>query len=593
MGNLQIHADILKSVDIEIGTNSVINGGLGGAVRFETKEAKDLLAKDQDFGVRLQAGAGNNSGSSLSFTGYGQLTESLDFLAYINQVSRDDFEVGGGQIKDENGQLIEGTDGKVRGIAGDLTDALFKVGYDIGQSHRVAFSIESYLDKGDYSYRPDMGLATDIAIKNAMFELWALDTPLVWPTEFSRDTATLSYIGNLGDTTELRVSLFSNESELWRDERAWGEDDPYSGYVTGTATNDGLNVIAESAVGLAGLEHEFTYGLDYLTYTTDYQHDAVYIDDGLTTSGEELVSTALFVQDKIQLSNALYVTPGVRFDHADIDSVMVNNTFSQVSFALAGEYFLNKDLVVKLSTTQLFKAPEIAEVFIGAGLGSEENQDIEAETGLNTEFAIAYQTEISADTTINTGATFFNSSIENYIYDYATENWKPDNIGDMQVSGAELYFGLDSGDLSANVTYSIAESELDAASGYERFEGARLDRQQGDTFSGNVSYKLSEFGLKLNWEVLNVADVENALDIDGASLDKAKAGFSIHNFSATWQPEFHQSLSVVFGIDNVFDEYYASQSSRTGVSFHPRFGNLALTDYEPGRNVKATVSYTF
>ena len=27
MGNLQIHADILKSVDLEIGSNSVINGG--------------------------------------------------------------------------------------------------------------------------------------------------------------------------------------------------------------------------------------------------------------------------------------------------------------------------------------------------------------------------------------------------------------------------------------------------------------------------------------------------------------------------------------------------------------------------------------
>lgn len=593
MGNLQIHADILKSVDIEIGTNSVINGGLGGAVRFETKEAKDLLSNDQDFGARLQVGAGNNSGSSVSMTGYGQLTESVDFLAYINRVGRDNFEVGGGEIKDENGQVIAGTDGTVRGIEGDLTDVLFKVGYDIGQSHRVAFSVESYKDEGDYSYRPDMGLATDLAIKNAMFDLWGLDTPLVWPTEFSRDTATLSYIGNLGDTTELRISLFTNESELWRDERAWGESDPYSGYVTGTATNDGLNVIAESSLELGGVEHELTYGLDYLTYTTEYKHDAIYIENGITTSGEELTSTSVFVQDKVQLTDALFVTPGVRFDHADLDSVMVDNTFSEVSFALAGEYYLNEDLVVKLSTTQLFKAPEIAEVFIGAGLNSTENQDIDAETGVNTEFAIAYQTELQSDVALNTGVTFFNTTIDDYIYDYATEDWTPDNIGDMEITGAEFYLGVDSGALSANLTYSVAESELDAAAGYEKFEGARLDRQQGDTISGNVSYVLSNAGVKLNWEVLNVADVDNALDIDGASLDKTKEGFTIHNVSAMWQPKFNNALSVVVGVDNVFDEYYASQSSRTGVSFHPRFGNLSLTDYEPGRNVKATVSYTF
>ena len=53
MGNLQIHADILKSVDIEIGTNSVINGGLGGSVRFETKQAKELLQSGQAFGGRV------------------------------------------------------------------------------------------------------------------------------------------------------------------------------------------------------------------------------------------------------------------------------------------------------------------------------------------------------------------------------------------------------------------------------------------------------------------------------------------------------------------------------------------------------------
>ena len=30
MGNLQIHADILQSVNIDVGTNSVVDGGLGG-----------------------------------------------------------------------------------------------------------------------------------------------------------------------------------------------------------------------------------------------------------------------------------------------------------------------------------------------------------------------------------------------------------------------------------------------------------------------------------------------------------------------------------------------------------------------------------
>lgn len=593
MGNLQIHADILKSVDIEIGTNSVINGGLGGAVRFETKEAKDLLRDGQQFGSRLQAGAGDNSGSSVSFTGYGQLTDELDFLGYVNRVNRDNFEVGGGEILDENGEIIEGTDGKVRGIKGELTDALVKFGLDIGQSHRVAVSYESYRDEGNYSYRPDMGLATDMAIQQAMVALWGLETPLVWPTEFTRDTLTLSYVGNLGEDTELRGSLFSNTSELWRDETGWGEEDPYSGYVTGTATNEGFNVIAKTGLTTGSIAHELTYGFDYLAYTTDYNHEAIYVNPQTETSGEDATSIAFYIQDNIEISKDLFVTPGVRFDQQDINSIMVDNTFSQASFALAGEYFVSKDLVVRLSSTQLFKAPEISEVFTGAGLGSVENQDIEAETGLNSEFAIAYQTEFGQQAKFSAGVTFFNSNIENYIYDYATTDWTPDNIGDMQITGAELFVGFEQDALSANVTYSSAESELDADAGYEKFEGARLDRQQGDTVTATFHYDLSGYGVKVNWEVQNVGDVDNALDIDGASLDKSKAGFTIHNVSLTWNPAFNEQLVAVFGIDNVLDEYYASQSSRTGVSFHPRFGNLALTDYEPGRNIKATVSYSF
>ncbi|KMT63971.1 TonB-dependent receptor domain-containing protein [Catenovulum maritimum] len=592
MGNLQIHADILKSVDIEIGTNSVINGGLGGAVRFETKEAKDLLADDQQFGGRIQLGHGDNSGTTASLTGYGQLTDSIDFLAYFNKVERDNFEVGGGNILDHNGQLIPDTDGKVRGIAGDLSDVLFKFGYDLGDSQRIAISYETYKDKGNYSYRPDMGLATDIAIRDAMIDLWGLETPLTWPTEFTRDTLTLSYVGQFGNTTEIRASLFENESELWRDERAWGEEDEYSGYVTGKAINQGLNLIGETSFEVLSKTHNFTYGFDYLLYKTQYNHTPVYVGEA-SSSAEELKSIGLFVQDKIEVTDALFITPGVRYDSQDLDSVMVDKVYNQTSFALAAEYYLSPNLVVKLSSTELFKAPEIAEVFTGAGKDNTPHQEIKAETGLNSELALAYQTQIGSDIKLSTGVTFFNTKINDYIYDYATAKWTPDNIGDMKITGSEVYLALDISHFKASLSYSDADSELDAAAGYEKFHEARLDRSQGDTASAEFSYLIDSADLTLGWSILNVASIENALDINGASENKAKQGFTTHSISASWKPQSMQQLTLVVGVDNLFDEYYASQSSRTGLSKHPKFGDLALTDYEPGRNIKATVSYSF
>ena len=80
MGNLQIHADILKAVEIEVGTNSVINSGLGGSVKFKTKEAKDLLEYGQTIGVQDTGFIASNDSSGGSITSYGQLSNNVDFL---------------------------------------------------------------------------------------------------------------------------------------------------------------------------------------------------------------------------------------------------------------------------------------------------------------------------------------------------------------------------------------------------------------------------------------------------------------------------------------------------------------------------------
>ncbi len=597
MGNLQIHSDILKSVDIDLGTNSVINGGLGGSVRFETKEAAELLKQDQKFGGRIHASTGNNSGRNYSVTGYGLLTDNLDVLAYYNVVNRDDYEVGGSQIKDSEGNEIAGTDGTVKGLEGELDDMLVKLGWDLNENQRLSLSYESYTDQGDYSYRPDMGLATDIAITNS------LKVPLLWPTEFTRETFTLNYALNWGDASELTATAFSNISELQRDESGWLQNPDYAdwaGKVKGEAKNSGLNILAQTSID--GLitdldQHDFIYGIDHTIHHTDYQ--ANYVSGNTDISDEKITSTALFIQDRIALGYGFTVIPGVRYVSYEIDSKVVNDTYKDTAFALAAEYQVNDSLLFKASTTEIFKGPEIGEVFTGAGLRDKENQNIDAERGRNSELAFAYQTPIFGDDTFSLGATVFNTKINDYIYDIAAvpnggprDSWK-DNIGDMEIDGVEAYLGYEKGALNAQISFSSADSELDAFSDYGSLDGARLDRKQGDTLSGHVRYFIEHINVALNWEVLNVDKLEAGLDLDGASLDNAKQGYTVHNISARWEPNMLEGMALLVGVDNMFDEYYSSQSSRTGVSFHPRFGDLFLTDYEPGRNIKASVSYQF
>jgi hemoglobin/transferrin/lactoferrin receptor protein len=588
MGNLQIHADILKSVEIETGTNSVINGGLGGSVRFETKQARELLTGDDRFAVRVSAGAADNAGQNYSITGFGLLTDDVDFLGYYNFVQRDNYEVGGGKILDQDDNVVAGTDGTVRGFEGEVSDALVKFGWNIDNNQRIAFSYETYQDEGDYSYRPDMGLATDLAITNS------LKIPLLWPTEFSRDTITLSYDLNFGESSSLKASLYSNTSELFRDESGWALShiphfQKFAGKVTGEAKNSGFNVLAETVASgiFTDEEHTFTYGTDYVKHDTQYD---LAINAGGSKHAEETAKNlAVFVQDRIEFSNGFTIISGVRYDSYDIDSGTVDNDFSEFTFSLAAEYQVTKQFSVKLSATELFKGPEISEVFVGAGKDDKPNQQIDAETGLNSEFALAYQNELGNDKTLRLGATLFNTQINDYIFDGAPK----DNVGDMTIKGFEAFAGFSIDDLSAQITYSKSESDLAAFSQYASLNGARLEREQGDTVSADVTYQLKDYNLTLNWNFMVVGDVAAGQDLYGADLDNSKDGFNVHNLSAHWQPESVAQLHVRFGIDNLFDEFYASQSSKNGVSFHPVFGKLFLMDYEPGRNIKASVSYQF
>lgn len=575
MGNLQIHADILKSVEIDVGNNSVVNGGLGGAVRFETRSAEDLLEYGRDFGARLQVTVADNASSRYGVTAFGKLSESFDILAYYNFVDRENYEVGGGEIQDPEGNKIPGTDGKVRGLEGELSDALIKLGWDISDNQRIKLGYERYLDDGDYSYRPDMGLATDLAIADS------LNVPLTYPTEFTRDTLTLNHEFTWGGDNFVKTSIFQNTSTLWRDERGlitWFED--YATINEGEAKNSGINVIAETLLDTS-LAQRFTYGVELINYDTDY------IVDGQSLSSEDATNSAVFLEDNIEVNEYLNIIPGLRYDSYDVNTVVVSETFSDVTYALAAELRPTNDWIVRASTTELFKGPEVGEVFTGAGLFDTPNPDIEAETGTNTELAVNYQAE-----QFSAGITYFQTDIEAYIYDYTAAG--KDNVGDMSIDGFEAFTEIMLGNLTALLTFSSAESELDAYAEYADLDGARIDRQQGDTISFNLDYSISSLNVDLHWDVLIVDDVDAGPDLDGATLDNAKDGFTLHNISAKWLAEGSlDGLSITVGIDNLFDEYYASQSSRTGVSFHPRFGQLYLLDYEPGRNMKATVAYKF
>ncbi|MDF4922512.1 TonB-dependent siderophore receptor, partial [Vibrio parahaemolyticus] len=160
----------------------------------------------------------SNDNQQGSLTLYGLLSENIDAMVYGHYVTGDDFEDGDGN--------------KTYGAAGDVYNILAKLGYELNDIHRFELSYDMYRDSGDYSPRPDMsGSANN-----------SLSSKLLIPTDYDRDTVTLSYELR-GEQHQGNVTLYNTETEIKRDETVMAPRWPSNRLSKNTAKNQnfGLN----------------------------------------------------------------------------------------------------------------------------------------------------------------------------------------------------------------------------------------------------------------------------------------------------------------------------------------------------------------
>ncbi|NQZ32171.1 MAG: TonB-dependent receptor [Oceanospirillaceae bacterium] len=548
MGNLLINADILKSVDIEVGKHSVINAGLGGAISFETKDAKDLLFPEQTMGARVQVHGASNNYRGYSLTSYAKFNETFDALAYINGVSR-------GNPTDGDGNTTIGNDGTINNL-------LFKIGADINEQNRLDFSWDSYKDHGDYAPRADMGVATNSSITGTA----------VYPTQFDRKTMTLNYTLDLGDTINLEASLYQNTMTLWRDEQQNARAS-YR-YREGKGEHKGFNLLAESYLGDDDFSQTLRYGL------STYKQTSALYDDNVLTAQESARSMNLFIEDEIDFGNGLTLTPGIRHNRVNLKTPSTDKNYTKATAALATQYQINDNWSIHASSAQLFKAPELTEIYTAAGTSLIANAQLKAETGVNNEIGFTFSdTNLLGLDKLTASTSIFRTRINHYIeaVDVAGNYvYQRQNIGKVNIRGLEVNVSMQKGNLATTLSYAKSKSKISQS-------GNPLDREVGDSIGIAFDYVIPSQNISLNWSS-EITLKEHHYD---------KPSYNVHSVTAKWTPSKYQGLTLTAGIENLFDEQYTSHASRIGDTTHPVFGNLHLNDYEPGRNVKLSAAYQF
>ena len=564
--DLLIDPDLIKAIDVEVGSRSVVNGSgaLGGSVAFKTVDAKDLLESGEKIGAKIKTGyASNNSEFSQGLMLFTTPVEGLDFIAAINHKGYD-----------------YGKSGNKRKIGGDGNDLsyLLKLGYSFLDAHRISISREHNEFKGLYPLRAEFGS-------------WYSDSNAVDYRKYERDTTTLKYEYKPSDLLNLDVTAYNTRHQRV-DSSKWGVE------------TNGINAKAKSVVETGALTQTFRYGAEFYQSKNFNKPDNHY--------PEKVNNYSIYAEDALNFSS-LTVTPGVRYTHHELKSYdgragnvkSYTYKFNEFTPALALDYEIIKGLNAFASYARVFRGPDVMEsMYASRAKNFEANKDLKATTGNSYETGLKYHGDINEASSYSLSAKYFMTKYKNLIVDngsYVTGT-PPNritisrriNAGGADISGVELLarLNLDALSLAASYTHQNVKYKdrvVNTSTGGYYASNVIGYRDQGDKYTFNAEYAFSRIDTLIGYNLIYFAS-KNTVSA-GDDKNVKIPSYAVSDIYATYAPSSgkFKGLEINAGIYNLFNKAYASQSQRTA----DYTGDPNYVDWEPGRNFKVNVSYKF
>ena len=565
--DLLIDPDLIKAIDVEVGSRSVVNGSgaLGGSVAFKTVDAKDLLESGEKIGAKIKTGyASNNSEFSQGLMLFTTPVEGLDFVAAINHKGYD-----------------YGKSGNKRKIGGDGNDLsyLLKLGYSFLDVHRISISREHNEFKGLYPLRAEFGS-------------WYSGSNSVDNRKYERDTTTLKYEYKPSDLLNLDVTAYNTRHQRVDDSK-WGVE------------TNGINAKAKSVVESGALTQTFRYGTEFYQSKNFNKPDNHY--------PEKVNNYSIYAEDALNFSS-LTVTPGIRYTHHELKSYdgragnvkSYTYKFNEFTPALALDYEILKGLNAFASYARVFRGPDVMESMMAGGSRSwEANKDLKPTTGNSYETGLKYHGDINEASSYSLSAKYFMTKYKNLIVDNNAAGGRTNpimirkNAGGADISGVELLarLNLDALSLAASYTHqNVKYKDRVLTSCWRGTVGPCYStsnvigyRDQGDKYTFNAEYAFSRIDTLIGYNLIYFAS-KNTVSA-GDDKNVKIPSYAVSDIYATYAPSSgkFKGLEINAGIYNLFNKAYASQSQRTA----DYTGDPNYVDWEPGRNFKVNVSYKF
>lgn len=546
---LILDPQLIKQVEVEKGTASASSGpgALGGAIRYETVSALDLLRPDQNLGATLTGSVFSNEGGRSSGSAYVRFGE-VDALLSASQMKTRDYQDGNGNT--------------VANSATEQHNYLAKLGVKLSEQQRVSASFQRSSDEGVRTTRANMVGFVHPVLPN---------DPI--PQSLTRDTATLNYKGRqLGWVDGLDATLYRSEVESERTSkknRSWGE----------TLITSGADVMLQHGIG----EHVLKSGLNWREEKSAANRIANPF--GLTGSGRENMSVlGGFAEGELHF-NAVTVTGGLRYDdYHYTDNHQQQFGSAGVSPSAGVRWQATDALQLRAGYARALRGVGLKEAFMLDIAQWKNLPDIKAEKAHNTELGFQYQ---QGGFSLN--GNVYRQIIDNFITTFSCPNYAGGcrgNTGQATIDGYELGANYRWGAL--NVGLSVADNRPQLNGRKFNDGDLGLGTSTGRTWVSKVGYTLPGHGVELGWlgryvEALSYQPI-------GSKTERTKAGYGVHDIFVSWRPlEKKDSLRLNLAVKNLFDRQYYDQATYAWNGWQGK----VLGYPEPGRDVRLEASWQF
>ncbi|MDR1530333.1 MAG: FepA family TonB-dependent siderophore receptor [Burkholderiales bacterium] len=580
------------------------SGAAGGVVNIITKRPSDHLSGTVSlYGLLPEDGDESDTkrtsfhltgpiGEKFSFRLYGNLNKTTGDKPAVNEEASD-VDVTGETIPPAGREGVRNRD----------IDALLR--WDIAQGHIL--ELEGGFSRQGNIYAGDRLMGTG---NEAMAQL--AEQGEETNTMFRR-TGSLTHRGDYGEGRTSRV-MFSYEETVnsrMNEGLAGGAEGTISAVDAvrskSTFNNWVLNGEYNTPLTIAGVRQVLTVGAEY---TEQELEDPYSVSMGTQftgdTGGEARAKTkAVFIEDNIEVTRSLILTPGLRFDHHD----QFGSNFSP---SLNASYELTNAWTIKGGIARAFKAPNLYQsnpnyMYTTRGNGCPYvdgnrvsgpcnifgNADLEPETSINKEIGIAYN-----QNGWEGGLTYFDNDYKNKIIaDMGDQNIPPVvngyrafkwfNAGKAIVRGFEGYFNVpilgNEGSvlkLINNITWMNKNESKTTGQPLSVIPKYTLN----STFDWrpHERFSLQLYGTFYGKQKPRTMNMANNTEATGDQLNE-RGAYAIFGLSAGY--DLSENFNLRAGVNNLADKRLYREDPGTGQG--------AATYNEPGRSFYLLLTASF